>query len=681
MTCLHDGGDLQAAIDTLTKHVNLPNTTTKSGLRKVARGMDEFGPDLVAYYRRALKMDDDHALAAVAIVWSRICVDMRLRVETLEDFVPPKVLCSFIQPHRCTMCIVAGLHLINIVIPSVIKEQFDRNLREVLPAVVKTLTHVGSYNLVSELAMKVVHHFSAFVTISLKDPVVQNRFVLDVLRCAPTLPLPLFKRAMHSVSFAITAIQGHAGHENLDPVITGFLVGLFRAGYPRARRFAVRWLGQVADHMHAAQKSKWNPGRVMTNGIGTFHSLPPMVLDRMRDFGLERCDSFRLQRSMADFVFALAAFTVNKDLVALGFRIFGLLQEDPDSVCFDKTVTDKASIGNCTPRRWGVPCDTWDDILLHCASAVRRSRQPDLIASVSVGRTPGLPLPTVDDVADVLLIRHTFSTRDLDERFRVCQVMINRDSCFEVYAAYAMTSFGPPRASHAGMHVLGVASNKKSPVFQRAMANYCDRLFMHIFCNLGEKGSERNIYGDEGDWDEVCEDTILACRICDAYLDHAPPDARDRATVSEIAIILHLFMDGPKPPNAARIKESFLAWQLAVETNRILWGGAFRDNTLGVLELISKHYFEKAEDWHATLRRIVSEGYKSQDDFRDPYDPPVQIEVPEPDALRWRQRVFVPASEDARFDWKDVPATVFDAFAHPTLRYKTIPHCGAWIGT
>lgn len=444
-----------------------------------------------------------------------------------------RLLTTFIDWRRCSCTIVAWLQLIRTILSDQFSEHFLLFLETVLPILLDTLAHARTEGLVLDLGLQIVQLVARHVFSSEAEPAVR-KFASDLVQWAASSRHPLvLKHVMRNVQLVMSALDREGRCEH-DHVVVCFYVGLFRAGYPRARRLALRSLSKVA--WNGASGTHWHPMPFLQSVQEVARS--QMVKDHTH--GREACDSVRLSRCLAAFYDAFRVFTVARDVRALGLRLYALISEDPDCICFAEPFDRRTGIGNRSPRYYSVDCDKWHDILSVCAAAVRGIKKSELLAVIPEQL---LGASTAEDVADVLLIHHTLFTEDVLLRRRLCGSVQERNPR-ERYIYYVLTIYRAPSlelTATSFQHIRQLCA-PTTFIFQRGLACF----IQHLYKTSVVGGT--SVHGDEDDWQWVSQCARKMSDLCDEYLDVAPPDARDRLVVLDIAIVTHLFIYGPKEP-------------------------------------------------------------------------------------------------------------------------------------
>ncbi|KZW02254.1 hypothetical protein EXIGLDRAFT_760091 [Exidia glandulosa HHB12029] len=627
--------------------------------------------------------DDDHGVAALMIIWARLCVDEGYRCNIFDDWLKCSVIASAIERKRCDCCIVAGLHLVTIILYSYMEDLCWKIVDGVLPTLLDTLAHTPADNLVHELCLRVIEKLAESIYC---DPTEDHarKFMCILVRWLPRTHHPshaLVKTVMRSLTIITLALQTNSklkeetgvASSSLrvvqhDEVVIEFFVGLFRFGYPRARRLALRWLTYaVVEDM---SDRPWRPGHLL-GARERQAALPAGLRARMERYGWESCDSVRLARCIEGFCDAFIGFTIKRDVRSLALRLFCVITEDPRCVRFDDFFTRRTGIGKRKPRYYGVDCDTWVDILHHCAASVRALSREELLAVIPEHTLLGHR--TALDVADVFSLAHTIISRDRAPVIPIALDIGERKSG-EPFLAYTMAMI--KEAPMLEMSRIRDFYSSGHPARHHALAQSIITKYFQLVI-----GAEGMLMGDGGVWADGVRDTYATRDLCVEYLNIAPPDARERCSVLEIYISLQLFIWGPDEPDTLtpELKEVTEEWRSAVKLNEQIWGGACRDEIGGLGEMILNRLPAATEKWREPLRRASAPTHdeETEDDFEADFDPPLERPFSKKKLLHWQRRVFAPLDGDPPLDWAEMPRKVLESFVHPTLRPLDIHECAS----
>lgn len=513
---------------------NFPDLTSKADVRKFMR-QDEERHLYLLKEAFLVAQKHDHALAALVILWARLCVDEAYRYMIFGDRLESRVVVAAIDWRRCNCCIVAGLQLICTMLSTYALDVGETMIDEVLPAMFELMAQTHENTLVHELCVRAIKQLSkTFYSAAYEKHL--RKFMLVLVRHLPTMHFPsALKAVMHSVTICGTAMARDDIHFSYDEPILEFFVGLLRAGYPRARRFALRWITMSTK----AKERPLKPGYFLGSRE---RALPADVRAGMEEYGWESCDSVRLARCLEAFYDVFKGFTIKRDLRYLGLRLYCIISEDPSAVTFDDFFARRTGIGKRKPRHFGVDCDAWHDVLERCAAVIRGLSRKDLLEVVAP-RT--LQKRTALDVADVLLLQHSFFTKDTKQRVYIGYDMMQRQTS-DPYLAYALTTIKELKKTSImdiGMSRIRDFYDSDATPFHLALANYIQLRYFLVCYDEGV------LMGDEGIWKDISHNVETVRDLCEEYLAVTSLDARDRACVLEIYIALYLLFLGPDEPD------------------------------------------------------------------------------------------------------------------------------------
>ncbi|KZW02268.1 hypothetical protein EXIGLDRAFT_829463 [Exidia glandulosa HHB12029] len=647
--------------------LRLPDLTRKPMLLKFFNSDDTLHLPLLVQAFDAAK-HDDHGVAALMIIWARLCVDEGYRCHVFDDWLKFLVISHAIDWRRCDCCIVAGLHLVTIILSTFLEDLSWRIVDDVLPTLLETLAHTKDDNLVHELCLRIIDRLASAIYCDLKTEGSALEFMRTLVQHVPRMHYPAaVKVIMRSLIICTVALytQKDSSIAHHDELLIDLFVGLLRFGYPRSRRLALRWLANSIKDM---SDRPWRPGYFLSaqKRVG---ALPAPLRAQMEEYGWESCDSVRLARCIEGFCDAFTGFTIKRDLRSLALRLFCIITEDPRCVRFDDFFARRTGIGKRQPRHYGVDCDTWPEILDHCSLAVRDVSRRDLLAAIPEHI---LRSRTALDVSDVFTLTRAISARDRTKLADTARSIMRRSSC-EPFLSYAIAMVTSKMLEKSRIRDF---YDSDHAAYHHALAQNIMSGFYPLIIN-----ADGIALGDGGVWADVARSAFSLRDLCLEYLDAAPPDACERCSVLEVYIAIRLFIWGPDEPETLsdELKDTIEEWRVAVTLNEKLWGGYFRHEIGGLGELILDRLIPASKMWRQPLRRIFAsdEQHDAEEDFEADFDPPGERTFSKAELLHWQRRVFAPLEGDPPLDWSEMPRKVLESFAHPKLRPFDVHECAS----
>ncbi|KZV79214.1 hypothetical protein EXIGLDRAFT_477912 [Exidia glandulosa HHB12029] len=526
--CLHQGQDIHDAVTALSVELQLPDASQRQPLCEIIRDIETYGPQLRAYF--AKHAEDDHALAALALVLSRLCVDPRLRSVIIQTYMPKDFFPVILREHRCPMAVVAGLQFASTILSGSSNRRYCFYVMGSLSSILDALMHFSDgTNLVSELSLDILDRMTRYI---LTLPGSRRlRVALDLVERVRHLDGDALN-AVLPVVFGVMSepLRASASEDEIE-TLQSFCTGVFRASWPRARLLALRCIQDLVRNVEP--RKEFHPGKFL-QGRSTWRS--SRMWSILEKHGLQSCATLRLADQMEAFLDAAKGFTLTKDTRALALRMFSLIVQDPRSVWFDEYFTRKTGIGRRTPRQFGVRCDDWKDILLHCAAEVEFLSRAELLAIVPqhlLGACTGV------DVSNILKLHHCILTHNSGEILELCRSLPEEKlASRHSFYAYALHTLPIAHRWEALLQELEAKSSVHSTLFTAALARRINRLYLSITPTL-DAGQQ------DDDWQSISQRVYTVMGLCKKYMDLTPPDAPDRACVEEIRHTLYLLVRHP----------------------------------------------------------------------------------------------------------------------------------------
>ncbi|EJD47857.1 hypothetical protein AURDEDRAFT_183957 [Auricularia subglabra TFB-10046 SS5] len=697
--CRHTSRTLSSALRALNDEVGLPNLKKKSGFKIMHENFDELESRLWNYL--LAHSHDEHAVAAVCIIWSRMFLDDVLWSRLGRDPIFQQCVLDLAGPGPCDLRLLCYAQMISTY--ANVRPNEPENLAHVdlLCRLMDLLANLPEpESLISEMVATAVCSLLRNLAqprrgVSHLPTQLQAQVLERFVTLSGRVSLCAFDKIFSAIGAAI-----ELGGIKCPPMISGryghLLVGLLRSGGASTRRLAF-------VHLNTAD----NPFRTVKPFLFPMHprsTLSAELLDVMHSWGLERCESVRIERTSSACHDILQALTETRNMTAASLRLFLLVLDDPACVRFERDCATRLGLGAKEPRSCGLGFESWCDILTVASSHARGLRQ-QMVDTYFAKKNLGRPFP-VGYIALVLEVQHIFNLQALapvqdrtyqhsflqalafvqDRTYQHAVPLISDGLALypdDLWLTFAdswtyrhleevkAAGMGEPDYAQALEQMrrgVGLALKAGTPTALLLLASIARSAFQITTTFYGCLSSAQ------------CATMLsFSDNVAEHYLSRCPPDGLDRLGMVQVRIICRLIIDGhdvgDDPANTLTLvrdlKEAQQFHQALYSTER--HSGPHLPGVCMELDLILAHYRD-AVQWQPLLQPYWpgtgrKEFYDQNSYARrmDPFCCPSKEDV-----LRWQVTM---SHGEVDLEWGQMPHKVFLHVAASPAKLSELPEC------
>ncbi|KAF8750856.1 MYND finger [Rhizoctonia solani] len=421
--------DWLATVEVIRTNLKLPDLTTKSGLRQVARSPHKVYPRLEKAYTDHLK--DPLALGALALIWGRIWTESRARQALYDTGFLINIIRLITTTPDCRIpalqSIVTIVHHASQPVLTDIAHRTTRTLLLLLRSDAESVR-------VHELCIIILTHTAAASLDTLRSDGIDYNTLIQALSRAVHRPNSTHTMQTHFLGFLrVTSSRLHF-NISADPSSVHFIIAHFPSTNFATRGDALLALNDLYASGAEQERSSWDPNAYYRAALAAQTELSDDILERMEiHMGgqLMACDIYVNTRATDDFQDAMATVLEDKDMYTLAKRLYPLILSTESSIP-QGAFRDKH--GELIPlEELGLPFSSFIDALPLAADAIRMR---------------GIPGERL--AADVIEVKHALLTRQNAVVRQNCSERIESDShvAFFYYAMVlaASSSGGDPSA-------------------------------------------------------------------------------------------------------------------------------------------------------------------------------------------------------------------------------------------
>ncbi|KAF8712386.1 MYND finger, partial [Rhizoctonia solani] len=421
--------DWLATVEVIRTNLKLPDLTTKSGLRQVARSPHKVYPRLEKAYTDHLK--DPLALGALALIWGRIWTESRARQALYDTGFLINIIRLITTTPDCRIpalqSIVTIVHHASQPVLTDIAHRTTRTLLLLLRSDAESVR-------VHELCIIILTHTAAASLDTLRSDGIDYNTLIQALSRAVHRPNSTHTMQTHFLGFLRATSSRLHFNISADPSSVHFIIAHFPSTNFATRGDALLALNDLYASGAEQERSSWDPNAYYRAALAAQTELSDDILERMEiHMGgqLMACDIYVNTRATDDFQDAMATVLEDKDMYTLAKRLYPLILSTESSIP-QGAFRDKH--GELIPlEELGLPFSSFIDALPLAADAIRMR---------------GIPGERL--AADVIEVKHALLTRQNAVVRQICSERIESDShvAFFYYAMVlaASSSGGDPSA-------------------------------------------------------------------------------------------------------------------------------------------------------------------------------------------------------------------------------------------
>ncbi|KAK0442095.1 hypothetical protein EV421DRAFT_594135 [Armillaria borealis] len=563
-------------VDILCEGLELPDLTTRSGLKKVHANFDSI-------YRRLDKTyvkheSNEKVTGGIAGIYGRMCADKILRDRLFEKGFLNRLL-PLLHIQETRHVALRALSLITHHGGEDIRFEIARHSNELA----KTLSKFPDDAAGSELVVSVLAHsvpaVVAYDTISPKPDIFRsldmNIIIKEVTESMkrPSASTYLINHASELLS--LSTLNCYDAFKQTPSALNFLVAGLRSADWA----FRCTCLGGVIRfHRHEAEGDTrdMDPNKFMAAISRRF---PSHINDVLLAYGPEQCETYMTLKATRDFQDAMMKCAQDHDLYRLGLSIAPIILRTEYSVANGMFESENPITGQREIVDIGLPFTMWGDSLPHCAKAIRAKGNP-----------------SEADIADILDVKYFIMKARLPEAVRLAQESLKRNPhC--AYYHYATTLLADPvkglRAAKKGLKCKQTSPFIHFQLLRRGVSHAVE---------LGLQKLQEASRFDTVPWHEGVAFLTSAFEDSKTYIKQAPPDNRHMKYALYWNILLTLAIQGPDiSVNLRELEKTRKQLQLADEISTFIGTPPPKTNERLAQETVVKLYTEAAQEWESTI--------------------------------------------------------------------------------
>ncbi|CUA70437.1 hypothetical protein RSOLAG22IIIB_04175 [Rhizoctonia solani] len=419
----------RAAVDVIRTNLKLPDLSTKSGLRQVARSPHKVYPRLEKAYTDHLK--DPLVLGALALIWGRIWTERKARQALYDTGFLINIIRLITTTPECRIPALQSLAtIVHHASQPVLTDIAHRTTRTFL----LLLRSDAESSRVHELCTVILTHAAASSLETLRSDGIDYSTLIQALSRAVRRPDATHSMQTHFMGFLRATSSRLHFNISADSSSVHFIIAHFPSSNFATRGDALLALNDLYSSGAEHERSSWDPNAYYRAAIEAQTELSDDILERMEiHMGgqLMTSDIYVNTRATDDFQAAMATVLEDKDMYTLAKKLYPLILSTESSIP-QGAFRDKE--GELIPiEELELPFSSFIDALPHAADAIRMR---------------GIPGERL--AADVIEVKHALLTRQNAVVRQICAERIETDPHvpFFYYAMVlaASSSGGDPTA-------------------------------------------------------------------------------------------------------------------------------------------------------------------------------------------------------------------------------------------
>lgn len=396
-----------ATADIIRTNLKLPDLSTSSGLRQVARSPHKVYPRLEKAYTDHLK--DPLVLGAIALIWGRIWTERRARESLYETgFLINIIRLVTTTPECRTPALQALATIVHHASQPVLTDIAHRTTRTLL----LLLRSDGEPSRVHELCIIILTHAIAppqSIEVCRTDGVDFSSLIHSLTRAAHR-PNATQTMQAHLLGFLRATASRLYFNIVADPSTVHFLVAQFSSTNFDTRGTALLALNDLHASGAEHERSSWDPNAYYKAALKAQTDLPEELIERMEVHigSVMQNDIYVNVRATDEFQEAMTDVLEDKDMYALAKRLYAMV------LATESSVPQGAFRGKdgelLSTEVVGLPFSSFVDALHHAAQTIRAR---------------GVPNEAI--AADTLDVKYALLTRDYASVRRICAERIESD--------------------------------------------------------------------------------------------------------------------------------------------------------------------------------------------------------------------------------------------------------------
>ncbi|KAH9941110.1 uncharacterized protein BXZ73DRAFT_42148 [Epithele typhae] len=569
---IDDGATWQATVEMLCRHFELPDLTTRHGLKKVHAHFDRLYSRLDSAFVTAEKRGIERAMGGIVGIWSKMCADAILRDKLFQ-----KGLLSRIMPIlNIDSTRLMGLNALALVTHHGGVHARTEIAKKNLQLIQLMRAHPDDAKVMELVTVTISHATGAVLALDeTPDPrVVKAVNVRDVMQTTmENIRKPIASHYMidHAISLFINSTQHCPKECAAAPGLLNLLVALLRSSNLGVRCQALCGIIRYTASESQFDYQNFDPQRF----IAMFQrgGVPPHLSEILVDYGMERAEITMTIRASVDYQKAMMRAAQDRNLLSLGETLAGLIQRTEYSIAEGGFQAEDAR-GRLEIMDVGLPFKMWTDSLPCCARELRKR---------------GLPGDL--DAADVLDLKFFIMRQRVRDAIDLAERALARNPEL-TYAYYAL--------SMGAEHERGLRAVKKGLKCKKVTPFLRMNMLWRAIEHAGDMGTTTLATAREGEGKHTEGVAFLMSAWEDAktFTAEAPPDNRHMMGILDWYILLTLAIKGPElSTNLSELAAAQRKINSAAEFMGMLGLAINKTQTRLARMLILKLYSKASEEW------------------------------------------------------------------------------------
>ncbi|KAJ6532723.1 hypothetical protein DFH09DRAFT_993655 [Mycena vulgaris] len=510
---IDNAGGWGPVVNTLCEYFELPDISTRSGLKKVHANFDSIYRRLDTAYTR--NESNVRLKRGIVGIYARMCVDSILRNKLFQRGFLVRLfplldipVCRHLALRALTTVTHHGGLEIRMEIAKwyldlvrVLKEHLDDPKTIELSIVV--LSHCLNAT-TSEEGMKIDPRFAE--SLNLEE-------VLKIVTRAIREPSPSRVLVEHSVDLLAKSTM----HAKVPPTTAKFLVAGLRSKDWVFRSTCLGGLVRMHRKESESDQRALDPRKLLACAS---RPAPPHLVEILHAYGFPACETAITMQTTSDFQRAMIDSVSTHDFYALGILLAGFILRTEFSISEGSFQEQDPVTGQMINGNAGLPFTMWSDALPYCAKAIRDKG-----------------LPAEADLADIIDMKHAIMKGRVPDAVKVANIALKRNPDL-AYAYYALTLASDPvvglRAAKKGMKCAKITPFVRFQMMQRAVEQ-AGEMGIQILQDTAGVGDKK--------WAEGIAFLTSALEDSKTYIAQAPPDNRHMKNVLYWNVLLRIAIE------------------------------------------------------------------------------------------------------------------------------------------
>ncbi|CAA7268445.1 unnamed protein product [Cyclocybe aegerita] len=554
-----------AVVNVLCDFFQLPDLTTRSGLKKVHASFNAIYTRLDKGYEQ--NIGNDRIRGGIVGIFARMCVDSLLRNKLFDKGILNKII-PLLHIDETRHLALRSLSTITHHGGSTARIEIARHAN----VLTKLIRDLPDDEKVAELGVSTLAHSVSAVVEGVSKPanprVLQAVDMVDVLKTIIEAVKRLYRNPRSIYEHAIELVAMSSMHASsalkVYPSAINFLVAGFRSKDWVTRCTCMGGLIRLFRLEAENDQRFLDPMRFM-NAIQ--RGVPDHLSDILIDYGHSRSEIFLTLSCTNEFQSAMMACMQTHDLYALGLRQAPLILKTEFSVADGMFEVEDPRMGKRSIDDFGLPFKMWSDSLPHAARAIRQKKKPE-----------------EQDYADILDIKYMIMRQRIPDAVALAKKGLLRNP-EQAYFHYAITLAADNvqglRAAKKGLKCKQITPFVKYQMMQRAVEHAGD-MGVKVLQEMPEAGEQK--------WEEGIAFLMSALEDAKAYVDGAPPDNRHMKNVGYWFILLTLLVKEDLSPDLRELKDALQKLKIADQFSEFMGVPPSKTNLRLAQQAAIKHY-------------------------------------------------------------------------------------------